>query len=286
MNKKRKEKQSENVHSQLKKFKPLTIEAVPLEEGNEKPGQFSPRTLKTLHPLLPRPPFYMLMVAPSGVGKTTLLMNMICREEYYGKKFEKDHIIVWCGTKDLDPIWNSPWLQEAIDPDNIFSDFSQDQLQQVVDQIKEERSQNDKRPYLLIFDDMITEGICSNVPWMVGMLEKLSMWGRHVGISTIVLSQKYNMISRKIRLRDTVDWIIFKTSKQEEKEIAVEQSARMTEQEFISLYQHATAEPFSFLHISGATQDPAEKYRKRFESFLKASVSEPSDDLNTGEDDL
>lgn len=256
-----------------KKFKSLTIEAVPLSEGMEKPGQFSPRTLNNLHPLLPRPPFYMLMVAPSGVGKTTLLMNMICREEYYGKKFESDHIIVWCGTKDLDPIWSSPWIQQTIEEDNIFGDFSQEQLQQVVDQIKNEREKKDNRPYLLIFDDMITEGICSNVPWMVGMLEKLSMWGRHVGISTIVLSQKYNMISRKIRLRDTIDWIIFKTSKQEEKEIAIEQSARMSEAEFITLYQHATAEPFSFLHISGSTQDPAEKYRKRFESYMRPSIA-------------
>jgi hypothetical protein len=253
----------------MKRSRALTIEEVPLAKGNEKAGQFSPKTLKAMHPLLPVPPFFMLMVAPSGVGKTTLLMNMICRPEYYGKKFQKDHILVWSLTKDLDPIWKSPWLEECVDEENIFDQFSQEQIQEVVDHIKTEREQNDKIPYLFIFDDMITEGICSSNPWMVGMLEKLSMWGRHVGITTIILSQKYNMISKKIRLRDTVDWLIFKVSKEEEKEISQEQCGRLDQLAFQRVYQHATQDKYSFLHISGQTQDPMQKYRKRFEAYLQ-----------------
>jgi hypothetical protein len=255
----------------MSKFKSLTIEEVPLPEGRQKAGQFDAATLNKLHPLLPRPPFYMLMVAPSGVGKTTLLMNMVCRPEYYGNKFEPDHILVWCGTKDLDPIWSSPWIKRCVDEDNILDEFSQEKLQEVVDHVKKEREQGDLRPYLFIFDDMITEGICSNAPWMVGMLEKLSMWGRHVGISTVILSQKYNMISKKIRLRDTIDWIIFRVSKEEEKEITEEQQGRLEKEEFKRVYQYATAEPYSFLHISGATQDPELKYRKKFDAILQSS---------------
>lgn len=211
----------------------------------------------------------MLMVAPSGVGKTTLLMNMLCRPEYYGSKFAKDHILIWSGTKLLDPLWSSPWVQQCFLDENIFDTFAQEHLQQVVEQIKKEREEGDLEPYLFVFDDMITEGICSNVPWMIGMLEKLSMWGRHVGISTILLSQKYNMISKKIRLRDTIDWIIFKVSREELTDIVAEQSGRLEKPVFRRVYELATSEPFSFLHISGQTQDPAQKYRKRFDSVLR-----------------
>jgi hypothetical protein len=246
----------------------LTIEEVPLPEGQQRSGTLSPKTLKGLHPLLPKPPFYLLMVAPSGVGKTTLLMNMICKKEYYGGKFQEDHVLVWTTTKDLDPTWSSPWLKGVVDRDNIFDSFAQDHLQEVVDHIKTEREQGEHAPYLFIFDDMITEGICSTNPWMVGMLEKLSMWGRHVGISTIILSQKYNMISKKIRLRDTIDWIIFKVSKEEEKEICEEQSGRLDKLQFQHIYQHATNQKYGFLHISGQTQDPAKKYRRNFEVYL------------------
>jgi hypothetical protein len=252
--------------------KRLDIQPVPLPHTQgRKPGEFSPRTAKSLHPMLPGPPFFMLMVAPSGVGKTTLLMNMLCRPEYYGGKFEQDHVIIWSGTKTLDPIWSSPWVQRTFAEDNIFDSFSQEHLEQVVNQVKEERDSKDMRPYLLVFDDMITEGICSNVPWMVGMLEKLSMWGRHVGISTILLSQKYNMISKKIRLRDTIDWIIFKVSQEELRDICEEQCGRLDKADFRKLYEYATAEPFSFMHISGKTQDPQQKYRKRFDSILSWS---------------
>jgi len=259
-------------------YKALDIEEVPLDEGRVKAGQFSPRTLGKLHPLLPKPPFYMIMVAPSGVGKTTLLMNMICREAYYGKKFEDKRIFVWTGTKELDPLWSSPWVKQTIPEDNIQDTFSQQELEQQVNQIKADREKGDMKPYLFIFDDMITEGICSNSSWMVGMLEKLSMWGRHVGISTMILTQKYNMLSRKIRLRDTIDWILFKTSSKETEEITEEQTGRLEEDEFRRMYEHATSEPYSFMHISGATQDPHLKYRKKFESILRTSLSDPKVD--------
>jgi hypothetical protein len=263
----------------MKRSLNLSVEEVPMPKGQQKSGVFSDKELKTLHPLLPKPPFYMLMVAPSGVGKTTLLMNMICRKEYYGKKFDEDHVLVWSSTKDLDPTWSSPWLNGIVDRDNIFNEFSQEHLQEVVDHIKKEREQNDHKPYLFIFDDMITEGICSTNPWMVGMLEKLSMWGRHVGISTVILSQKYSMISKKIRLRDTVDWIIFRVSKEEEKEITEEQCGRLDKDMFTRVYQHATNEKFSFLHISGQTQDPMEKYRRKFEAFLQPPSVDIREDM-------
>ena len=259
------------------KRRKLDIQPVPLPETKgRKPGEFEPNVEKALHPLLPRPPFFMIQVAPSGVGKTTLLMNMLCRKEYYGGKFDKDHILIWSGTKLLDPLWSSPWVKQNFEEDNIFDAFSQDHVEQVVNQVKAEREKKEMKPYLFVFDDMITEGICSNVPWMVGMLEKLSMWGRHVGISTIILSQKYNMISKKIRLRDTIDWIIFKVSREELKDILEEQSGRLEKKAFKQVYEHATAEPYCFLHISGKTQDPADKYRKNFDSILRINTSDPS----------
>ena len=52
----------------------------------------------------------------------------------------------------------------------------------------------------------------------------------------------------------------------------------LDKKEFLKIYHHATTEPFSFLHISGATQEPDEKYRKRFESYLKPQMVSNMDD--------
>jgi septin family protein len=155
-----------------------------------------------IDPNLPNVPFRMLLVGSSGSGKTTLLVNLF-REEFYGKVFKKNHIIIFSPTARLDP------KLEQIGAKNVYDCYNVDILKYIMDRqiaisegkIDPETGKKKKGRkldnILIIFDDCLgMNGVFDSH----SMLNKMIIKARHYKISIIISTQKLSGVGRTIRL--------------------------------------------------------------------------------------
>lgn len=236
-------------------------------------------------PTIPKPPFFCSIVAPRQSGKTTVLINLLTKDHFYRRYF--DLVLVFSASIETDYKWKHPIVKEMEHSKRApklftFSFFSEEMLNTILDAIKKENmgDKEKKEPplglkVLLVFDDMITEGICSNTH--IGPVERAAIRLRHIGISTIIVSQKYNMISKKTR-ENSCNWIFFDLSKEEMTQVARERCGNMDPQHFYRMLKHAVSEPFSCVHVNDQVRDFKHKFIRNFDTFLvpaqQASYSE------------
>ena len=64
--------------------------------------------------------------------------------------------------------------------------------------------------------------------------------------------------------------IIFPTSNKEEIKALMKEYGhrKLTDEKFVELFNHATKEPYSFLHINLQSKNPDEIYRRKFSTVL------------------
>lgn len=213
--------------------------------------------LQNVHPLIPKPHFFMCIIAPTEMGKTTFIGNMIGREGAYRNIF--DQINVVSPSFKIDPIW------ERFDFRNGRSFEKWDVLSNayfhsMIDKQKEDFDQGRKLKLILnIFDDITDMNI--------DLLERMVTRYRWSNMSFIVSSHGIRKLKTIVRNCCT-DWIIFDVVNGKEWEaIADEMRGPMSRREFRKLFNEVMMEPRSFMHV--ARKFPlALRYRKRFEKIL------------------
>ena len=216
-------------------------ELMPKELKNKNTNKYLAKVKIPEHMMLP--PFRNLYIAPSNSGKTLAFANLLTNDIFGYKKLFGKNIFIFSPTIGLD----DPSLYGVqIPSENIFDDYYEDIIDSIVNEQNEiikEFGKKNAPHILLILDDLIT-----SIPdTKKDILKKLFFSARHYCISLIINSQSFTQVPRALRLNAS-NLFVFQVNDSEIKRIAEEQPIRAAV--FREIYEQATEEPFSFLHIN------------------------------------
>ena len=228
-----------------------------------------------------------LLAAPTASGKTMIILNLLLR--YYKDMFAR--IWVFSPSIKLDPQYAPlrKYLDKMADQQKeplYFEDLRQDVLGKLLDDqrhITEEcRKRKIKAPQVcVVLDDLADRGDLlqkrsgahSGGSWMVTLATR----GRHFGVTWIISSQCLNLVGPVIRknVRCMCVWRL--RNYKEIETLCEELSGAYDAKTIMALYQHATAEPFSFLFVRLDAKTRRDMFWLRFESRLSPLQESDSD---------
>lgn len=227
---------------------------------------------------LPKGHMLHLFVGKRGSGKSTLMLNLLCRKESpYRGHF---HNIFMCSpTAKRDPKWGK--LMEELDHEGHFYDKLDDEIcdeiirriEQFNDTYKQGKYDKKLRKWvkprdtptnLLILDDCLTAMPMSQ---QKSRINDLFVNGRHMKLTVWISSQKYNKLNTVCR--SNADLISFYPTDNEKEFKSLSDDWSIPIERLKSLYDFATNEQNSFLHISFVPRRPA--FFKRFDRIIEDS---------------
>ena len=199
---------------------------------------------------VPQLPTRSIIVAPSGGGKTTLLVSLIL--DIYRGCFAR--IYVFSPTALLDDAWKpvTEYAEKALMQEEpcLHDAFAEARLLQIFEKHHKitalSKQQNRTRLFggLVIVDDYADN---QSVVRSSRALHELYVRGRHAGLSCLCSVQKYRVLHPIIRVNAT-DLIVFRLRSQAEQEAIVEEnSAAYGRKVTAEILDTTTSEPYSFL---------------------------------------
>lgn len=192
-------------------------------------------------------PFRMIVIAPSGSGKTNFVVNLISIFSK-GKGTFSDITIV-TGNKD-ESLYN--WLSDTSDQIKIVEGVNNTPKLDDFDK---------KENHLVIWDDLV---LSKNLD----MVEKYYMRARKRNCSVVFLSQSYVDIPKFIRKNSTYMVVLnLGGSKREQNFILNEWSTDLDKDELQAIYKDATSEHMRPLIVKGGKAKKNEKYRKGWKDY-------------------
>ena len=228
---------------------PLTI--------SDLPGSI-PRT--KVHKFLPAIPFQSVIIGKSNSGKSLLIGNMI---KHYRDKglFKKGY--VFCFTNSHSGMLSKLGVKLFHSLTGVTEDG--DEIDIIDSIIDSQETIGRKAPQvLLIFDDFITS---SELNRRRGVFTRLFSMARHYNISVMLTSQQLTLVPASLR-RLAHNTILFKITNTKEYENAVYEMQRgMTDKQAKRLFDYATKDKYSFLHVD----NEKDKYYLRLEKEIDPS---------------
>ena len=217
-----------------------------------------------------------MSLPPQARGKSNLVVQLITNKSFYRSCF--DRIYYFSASADLDsgllPVKQYCELELDMDPkenpclrstwDEGFIAEVIEKQRRIVTRLKAEKSTDPLPQLLLVRDDF------ADSPKVVrgGILDTLFVRGRHMGISVLVLSQKYRLVSPVVRVNCTA-LIVFRLRNFSDLAAIVEENSALADPKTIrALYEKATAQPFGFLYIDLLSSSLAETFYSSFEARL------------------
>lgn len=217
--------------------------------------------------VLPALHFSMLIIGSSGSGKSVLAFNII--KKFYGPVF--DMVILISPTGITDDIQAALGLPVS----RVITDMrkAEQALQMIMDVQTEDIKKGGyeaAKNILVYFDDVVSNTQFMNSPVVIDAFIK----NRHYKFSTILCSQYYKAITRRIRMQSACD-IFFNCSETEMQTIADDfEPPGVSRNVFIERLQQILEEKYAFVTIM--THAPwSEKFRK--------GLTEPIDFHNSWE---
>jgi hypothetical protein len=228
------------------------------------------------HKHVPELPLRAICVAPSGGGKTTLLVSLIL--DIYRHCWNR--IFIFSPTALLDDHWKAvdeyakqelrqqePCLHDEFDDEAIHAIIRRHHR---ITQMCKEQGRKRLFGALIIVDDFADN---ARVMRSSTSLAELFVRGRHAQLSTIIAVQKYRVLNPLLRVNATCLFVFRLRSKAELDALVEENSAhygpKVTEQIFLK----ATSEPYSFLWLNLSAKDPEDLFWLRFEARIKPRSS-------------
>ena len=207
---------------------------------------------------LPMKPCNYGIFAKKGMGKTSLLLNLLLKKE--SPWYKHFNLIFFISPTAK----NDPKVSELLDDigDQYYDTLSPevlDRILQKIDHHKEEWKKKKKKgspAYCIVYDDCI-HLLKSK---QNRMINELATQNRHRHITNIYLLQKWNTFLPTL-IRSNLDLIsMFRSDNKKELASFLEEMS-MDEEALRALYEYATQEEYSFLHIN-LYHHPAKFYRK------------------------
>jgi hypothetical protein len=216
---------------------------------------------------IPKFPQSLLMVGSTSSGKTTALMNLMTRKDFY--KGYHDFIFLFSITAKLDDSFKPLKLKK----DHMFdTEESMIENLQIIFEAQKRNVENKKinecPKILLIFEDLTTnEKLMRNTTFK-------SLWtlGRHLNMQVISMIHKYKALPRTQRM-NAMNIMFFKATGDENLQLGDDYTPPgHTKKEFLKVIEYATASDkkgrHNFLYICNKL--PSEiKFRKNFETILQ-----------------
>tara|TARA_R110000868_G_scaffold82309_1_gene232495 strand:- start:419 stop:1213 length:795 start_codon:yes stop_codon:yes gene_type:complete len=216
---------------------------------------------------LQKPPFVSIIVGGKGSGKTSALINELCRSNMYGEcKNEEnifDDIIVYSGTLGSDST-SRHLIKKSTMVSNTYDDES---LMNIVDYQKS-KDKKDRRHICIVADD-----IASMIRSRDSELYKLTSTHRHYLCSIYYLVQNWKMLPPVAR-SNASNFHIYRIPSSKEQEKVFEDLGFMGNKKMIkNLYDYATNKPYNFLFID-AIKHEAYKWGNQQPEFLWKKYSD------------
>lgn len=192
-------------------------------------------------------PFRMVVVAPSGSGKTNFIMNLL--QKFSSACGTFNTITVITRNKD-EPLYN--YLEEKTK--------KQVKILEGVQNIPKLDSFNKDDQHIVIFDDLVLEKDQTK-------MNEFYIRGRKRGISMVYLSQSFFKIPKVIRTNCNYFVILKLSGKRDLNLIMSEFELGITKKDLLRMYEYATKEKFSVLLID-VEAPKEERFRKNFLEYL------------------
>ena len=211
---------------------------------------------------------FLILSAPPRSGKSTWIMNCLCKQgKVYNKKFDLVYIV----SPSLKTAKEDPF--ECLPPEQIENELTVDFLERFVNEV----SESGKR-VLLLLDDVVND-IRKN-KGVDKALAKILYNRRHItadggdeanGVSVWLTTQAYNRIPLMIR-KVATGLIAFKLKNVKEiQSIFDEYVVGLTKDQFIDILKYVYRSPFDFLYIN-MDQPWDDMYHRNFSQLILGGV--------------
>ncbi len=198
-------------------------------------------------------PLRMVLSAPSGAGKTSFAVNLLCSEIFpYHKLYDNQDVYIFAPSPYTDPKIRMIIDFYEVPDSNIFDNYSDDLLEQVYDMLVDEYQEalDDKtKPThkLLLLDDL---SFSSGFSGRFNALNKIFQNGRKYLCSCIVMSQHYKQISVATR-NNANALVIWRAPNTQIEQVADEHNfLKGGKKEFMKLYYDNVVEASDFIMIN------------------------------------
>ena len=216
---------------------------------------------------LPKKSFSMLITGRPGMGKTCLLLNLICkRGKCFNRKFDKVYIISpsLATIKDDDPF-------ELIPDDQKFENATIENLEGILSAIK-----GSGEKVLMILDDVIAETRGKGNAGVENLLQKIFFNRRHLcgaggSASIIATAQTYNKICPKLR-KSASHYIFFENRNKKELQSVFDEIILIPQKEFMDVFKYIYDKKHNFMYIDTTrTMD-----NTLYKNFNKLTITSPN----------
>ena len=213
-----------------------------------------------------------IICAPSGGGKTNLLVNLIL--DVYRGCFSR--IYIFSPSIDVDYTWhsvkqyisNEMKIQESEDDKFYYDNYDEAALEniihiqhKVIEYMKRNKYKN-LYQILIIIDDFADSPSFTRKSHL---LHQLYIRGRHNCISTITSTQKYFAIAPIVRINASQLYVFRLRNYKDLESIVDELSALAPKNTLLDIYNTAVKEPYSFLFINLISHNKNNMFYIRFE---------------------
>jgi len=234
------------------------------------------------HQHLPPTPLRGCLLGPSGSGKTVVLVDLILR--IYRGAFER--IYVFSPSVNIDSAWKpvKDYVEQGLGVDlsreqAFYDEWDTNALTEIVEtqrrvtaELKRQKASKRLFGILIIVDDFADDPriMHSNAGAASGgsMLNTLFIRGRHMGISTLVSSQKLKLVSSTIRVNLQFMLVWRLRNRMELASLLEEISAVYPVRTLEEMYQMATDEPYSFWYILFTAKRREDMFYMRLEKKM------------------
>ena len=190
-------------------------------------------------------PFRMLVIGPSGSGKSNALLNLIQQDNkiidkiyLYAKDLEEPKYQFLIEKRENDGIKN-------LNDPNAFIEYSST-MDDVYNNIDDYNSKRERK-VLTVFDDMITDIMTQK--GLQAIIKELFIRCRKLNILLVLITQSYFSVPKEVRLNSTHYLIMKIHNRRELQRIAINHSAEIDCKDFLKIYRYCTKERYCFLTI-------------------------------------
>ena len=237
------------------------------EEEYEKPINITPHKFScddedtSIPEPLPRKSFSMLVIGKPGMGKTTLLLSLVCKQ---GKAFNRKFDRVYLWSPSLITMEDDPF--ELIPEDQKFKDANLDTLENGLEQI-----QDAGEKVLLVVDDVIADVRGKGRAEVENKLQKIFFNRRHLcgaggSCSIMATSQTYNKIDPKLR-KSCSHLICFENRNKKEVKNLFEEVILIPEKEYFDVMKYIYDKKHNFMYVD-TTRNQDEMIHKNFNRLV------------------
>ena len=233
--------------------------------------------------VVPSVPCRIILSAPSGSGKTILLVDMLTR--IYAGCFER--IYVFSPSIHLDSVWtvvkdySSKILGVPPEEETFFDSWDEGKLSEILSTqkavVKHQKEEKATRIYsiIVVVDDFADDGrvMASRSGSGGSAINTLLTRGRHIFCSCLLSSQKQKAIGSIARINAQALIIFRLRSKMELDAIIEEVSNFYPKNILLEMYNMATREPYSFWYINLAASRVEDVFWLRFEQRMIPSAA-------------